>query len=291
MQRPKSPRAPGYLHAQWRRAVTDRDHPEYAIVDDIRGQGKYAGTFLAWTQLSDGWFGEGEIKFFIDGDKEFPTICGTGTEDYFCAKLRVPRDLQHGLRRQRAQASRRRRPPQVEPLPLAHPGSDLLPAGSARHHPGPGLVAQRRSTSRWPMTSPRWPTGTSPNRTRPFRSCPGWHSAGPADQWLARKGVAADPGRQSKRRPAIRGPVFKEFDMAQLTLATCQFEIRTQVAKNLRSITRQMKQAKSRGADLVSLFRGLPDRLPGERTEVRPGNGLGSRFGRHGRDHGAGRRA
>ena len=46
--------------------------------------GKYAGTFLAWTQLSDGWFGEGEIKFYIDGDTAFPTICGTGTEDYFC---------------------------------------------------------------------------------------------------------------------------------------------------------------------------------------------------------------
>src|SRR5205814_1317707 len=31
----------------------------------------------------NGWWGEGEVKFFIDGDKDFPTICGTGTEDYF----------------------------------------------------------------------------------------------------------------------------------------------------------------------------------------------------------------
>jgi hypothetical protein len=30
-----------------------------------------------------GWWGDGEIKVFLDGDKEFPTICGTGTEDYF----------------------------------------------------------------------------------------------------------------------------------------------------------------------------------------------------------------
>ncbi len=44
----------------------------------------YVGTFMAWTQLSNGWWGEGEIKFFLDGDAEFPTICGTGTEDYFC---------------------------------------------------------------------------------------------------------------------------------------------------------------------------------------------------------------
>jgi hypothetical protein len=31
-----------------------------------------------------GWWGEGEIKFYLDGDEKFPTICGTGTEDYFC---------------------------------------------------------------------------------------------------------------------------------------------------------------------------------------------------------------
>ncbi len=84
------PDGAGYLHARWRRAVTDRAHPEYVILDDVRGQGKYAGTFLAWTQLSDGWFGEGEIKFFIDGDGEFPTICGTGTEDYFCGSFGFP---------------------------------------------------------------------------------------------------------------------------------------------------------------------------------------------------------
>jgi hypothetical protein len=32
---------------------------------------------------NNGWWGEGEIKFYMDGDKEFPTINGTGTEDYF----------------------------------------------------------------------------------------------------------------------------------------------------------------------------------------------------------------
>ena len=39
---------------------------------------------MAWGVNNTGWWGEGEIKFFIDGDGEFPTICGTGTEDYFC---------------------------------------------------------------------------------------------------------------------------------------------------------------------------------------------------------------
>jgi hypothetical protein len=39
---------------------------------------------MYWGVKSNGWWGEGEIKFYLDGDKEFPTICGTGTEDYFC---------------------------------------------------------------------------------------------------------------------------------------------------------------------------------------------------------------
>lgn len=84
------PENAGYFHAQWRRTVTDRANPDYAIIDSIKGKGKYAGTFLAWTQLSDGWFGEGEIKFYIDGDTEFPTICGTGTEDYLCGSYGFP---------------------------------------------------------------------------------------------------------------------------------------------------------------------------------------------------------
>ncbi len=72
-----------YLHAQWRRSMTSRDNPEHIILDGVKGRGHYIGTYLAWTQFSDGWWGEGEVKFFIDGDKEHPTICGTGTEDYF----------------------------------------------------------------------------------------------------------------------------------------------------------------------------------------------------------------
>jgi len=78
------------FHAQWRRAVTERSNPDYTILDHVAGQGKYIGTFLAWTQLSEGWFGEGEIKFYLDGDDRFPTICGTGTEDYFCGSYGFP---------------------------------------------------------------------------------------------------------------------------------------------------------------------------------------------------------
>jgi hypothetical protein len=83
------PENAGYFHAQWRRAVTDRSHPEYTILD-VKGEGRYVGTFFAWTQLSDGWFGEGEVKFYLDGDTKFPTIAGTGTEDYFGASYGFP---------------------------------------------------------------------------------------------------------------------------------------------------------------------------------------------------------
>ena len=39
---------------------------------------------MAWGVNNNGWWGEGEIKFYMDGDGEFATIVGTGTEDYFC---------------------------------------------------------------------------------------------------------------------------------------------------------------------------------------------------------------
>jgi hypothetical protein len=73
-----------YLHAQWRRSMTSREVPEHVILEGVEGRGHYVGTFLAWTQMSNGWWGEGEIKFYLDGDTDYPTICGTGTEDYFC---------------------------------------------------------------------------------------------------------------------------------------------------------------------------------------------------------------
>lgn len=80
----------GYFHAQWRRATVDPSHAVYTILDGVKGEGRYVGTFLAWTQLMTGWFGEGEVKFYLDGDAQFPTIVGTGTEDYFGADFDLP---------------------------------------------------------------------------------------------------------------------------------------------------------------------------------------------------------
>jgi hypothetical protein len=78
------PKDAGCFHAQFRREAPLHQKGIYTILDDVQGQGQYVGTYLAWEVHSKGWWGEGEIKFFLDGDKEFPTICGTGTEDYFC---------------------------------------------------------------------------------------------------------------------------------------------------------------------------------------------------------------
>lgn len=72
-----------YFHAQYRRTQTTRDYPEHVILDGVRGAGVYVGTYLAWNVLGSGWWGEGEVKFYIDGDTEYPTMCDNGTEDYF----------------------------------------------------------------------------------------------------------------------------------------------------------------------------------------------------------------
>lgn len=73
-----------YFHAQFRRVNPLPYKENYVILDGIKGRGHYVGTYLFWGVKSNRWWGEGEIKFYIDGDTDFPTICGTGTEDYFC---------------------------------------------------------------------------------------------------------------------------------------------------------------------------------------------------------------
>jgi len=73
-----------YFHAQFRRVHNLPYKQDYVLIDEIKGKGHYVGTYIAYEAHENGWWGEGEIKFFMDGDKQFPTIIGTGTEDYFC---------------------------------------------------------------------------------------------------------------------------------------------------------------------------------------------------------------
>lgn len=72
-----------YFHAQFRRTNPVPYKEVYTMIDGVKGQGHYVGTYMTWGSNSPGWWGEGEIKFYMDGDEEWPTICGTGTEDYF----------------------------------------------------------------------------------------------------------------------------------------------------------------------------------------------------------------
>jgi hypothetical protein len=78
------PKDAGYFHAQYRRVEANPYKHDYVILDSVKGKGQYVGTYMAYESRNNGWWGEGEIKFYLDGDGAFPTICGTGTEDYFC---------------------------------------------------------------------------------------------------------------------------------------------------------------------------------------------------------------
>jgi hypothetical protein len=71
------------FHAYWRRENPLEEAGIYEVLDCRRGPGIYCGTYLAVGVNAPGWWGEGEFKFYLDDDEDYPTICGTGTEDYF----------------------------------------------------------------------------------------------------------------------------------------------------------------------------------------------------------------
>lgn len=83
-----------YLHAQWRRSNPLPYKDVHTLLDGVAGEGHYVGTYIAWQVNNTGWWGEGEIKFYLDGD-DWPTICGTGTEDYFCGSYNFDRNGQY----------------------------------------------------------------------------------------------------------------------------------------------------------------------------------------------------
>ncbi len=86
------PEDAAYFHAQFRRTNPNPYKEDYVIIDGVKGKGHYVGTYIAWQVNNNGWWGEGEIKFYMDGDKKFPTICGTGAEDYFCGSYNFDRN-------------------------------------------------------------------------------------------------------------------------------------------------------------------------------------------------------
>jgi hypothetical protein len=82
---PSLPANTGRFHAQWRRQNPTVKLQDYVIVDQIDAPGVYIGTMIGVRTLGPRWWGEGEFKFYINEDTQYPTICGTGTEDYFCS--------------------------------------------------------------------------------------------------------------------------------------------------------------------------------------------------------------
>ncbi|MXV50992.1 DUF2961 domain-containing protein [Pedobacter sp. HMF7647] len=84
----------GYFHAQYRRSKPTKNSV-HTILDGVTGKGQYVGTYMAIGVNNNGWWGEGEIKFFMDGDKENATIVGTGTEDYFCGSYNFENKRTH----------------------------------------------------------------------------------------------------------------------------------------------------------------------------------------------------
>ncbi|MFI9407868.1 glycoside hydrolase family 172 protein [Nocardia sp. NPDC052316] len=73
----------GYLHTRWSRSAPVGSPAIHTVLDTVPGPGRYVGTYQAIRPNAPRWWGEGEFKFYLDGDTEFPTLCGTGTEDYF----------------------------------------------------------------------------------------------------------------------------------------------------------------------------------------------------------------
>jgi len=74
-----------HFHAQFRRVLDTTLYEDYVILDGVKGKGRYLGANIGIIDryVDCGcWWGEGEVKIFLDGDTEYPTICGTGSEDY-----------------------------------------------------------------------------------------------------------------------------------------------------------------------------------------------------------------
>ena len=72
----------GRFHARFRRENPCPLGSDFTVMETEGARGVFMGCVLGVRPLTPGWWGEGEVKTYLDGDGEFPTICGTGTEDY-----------------------------------------------------------------------------------------------------------------------------------------------------------------------------------------------------------------
>jgi D-arabinan exo alpha-(1,3)/(1,5)-arabinofuranosidase (non-reducing end) len=122
-----------YFHAQFRRSNPLAYMAPLTILDGVRGQGHYVGTYIAWGSNNNGWWGEGEVKFYLDGDDEWPTIASTGTEDYFLGSYNFWVNRRY----------------QVFTTPYSGLAQAVIPDGS-----DPSLTQSRFGMYRWHITDP-----------------------------------------------------------------------------------------------------------------------------------------
>jgi len=78
----KFPSKFGRLHVMYRRENPTTLKQDFEILPTRTGNGRFVGCVIGIRAIKENWWGEGEVKVYLDGDKDFPTICGTGTEDY-----------------------------------------------------------------------------------------------------------------------------------------------------------------------------------------------------------------
>jgi hypothetical protein len=126
---------PHRFHAAARQSVTSAHVPDHVIADIGGGPGWYVGTVLGWTATEPGWWGEGELKFYLDGERDFPTLVDNGTEDYFGGAWGFGRDAHH-----------LDRPPRERTFSAPYLGAPLIETGEA----GP----RRISLYRWHLADP-----------------------------------------------------------------------------------------------------------------------------------------
>jgi hypothetical protein len=122
-----------YFHAQFRRSNPLPYAAVHTILDNVTGQGQYVGTYVAWGSNNNGWWGEGEVKFYLDGDDEWPTIASTGTEDYFLGAYNFWADNRY----------------QVFTTPYSGLPQAIIPDGT-----DPRLTQSRFGMYRWHLTDP-----------------------------------------------------------------------------------------------------------------------------------------
>ncbi len=174
----------GYFHAQFRRTNPLPYATDYTILDAVEGKGHYVGTYMLWGVNNAGWWGEGEIKFFLDGDAEHPTICGTGTEDYFCGSYNFENQKTH----------------QYEAFSTAYAGLPQIirPDGTYRSQ-------TRFAMYRWHLTDPIY----FENKIRVTIQALGWRSGG---RYLPLQDDLASVAFWYQDRPAKRVPALGSCD-------------------------------------------------------------------------------